>query len=298
MTKRNIATHRKAMGFASEMWDVDNNEPLKSGTTEADCIEHVRCSMYCFMRDKKMRKKEAGVTDDEEEEEVADEEDDILSEMQEITDKNNDDDDTSIGLVQELGGNDDIEEGKEYVPNAPQLQRKEAEELQQNNDEDYVDKEEIGSDDDEDGSEADSINNTIVPQSYFFPGYMAFIAWGPFCDKRTRLRTVLVNGLGKKDVKSRAQMRKENKKEKEIERNEDTDNARGLTTDQMINLESVKIQRQMFDGKKQEMAMAGMSMQNQMLNDMIARAERRAERLCPERDPEQQHHIWKKREML
>ena len=36
--------------------------------------------------------------------------------------------------------------------------------------------------------------------------------------------------------------------------------------------------------------MAGMSMQNQMLNDMIARAERRAERVCPEGDPE--HAAW------
>ena len=125
-----------------------------------------------------------------------------------------------------------------------------------------MDEEHVESDDDEDGNEANSVKNTIVPDAFFFPGYMAFIAWGPFCDKKTRLRTVLVNGLGKKDVKSRAQMRKENKKEKEIERNEDTDNARGLTTDQMINLESVKIQRQMFDGKKQEMAIAGLSMQN------------------------------------
>ena len=36
--------------------------------------------------------------------------------------------------------------------------------------------------------------------------------------------------------------------------------------------------------------MAGLSMQNQMLNDMIARAERRAERQCPEGDPE--HPAW------
>ena len=153
-----------------------------------------------------------------------------------------------------------------------------------------MDEEEHLSEEDEDGSEGSDVNNTIVPDSFFFPGYMAFIAWGPFCDKKTRLRTVLVNGLTKKDGKSRAQIRKDMKKEKELERNEDTDNARGLTTDQMINLESVKIQRQMFDGKKQEMAMAGLSMQNQIINDMIARAERRAERQCPEGDPE--HPAW------
>ena len=202
------------------------------------------------MRDKKMRKKEAGETDDEEEEEVADEEEEILSEMQGITDNNNDDDETSLGLVNELGGGDDVEEEKEGVLNTPELPRKEAEELEKNNDEDYVDEEHVESDDNEDGNEANSVKNTIVPDAFFFPGYMAFIAWGPFCDKRTRLRTVLVNGLSKKDVKSRAQMRKDSKKEKEMERNEDTQNARGLTTDQRINLESVRIQREMYDGKK------------------------------------------------
>ena len=52
MTKRNVSMHRKAMGFASEVWDMDTNTPIKSGTTEADCIEHVRCQMYCFVRKK------------------------------------------------------------------------------------------------------------------------------------------------------------------------------------------------------------------------------------------------------
>ena len=83
MSKRNVSTHRKAMGFASELWDIDNNAPIDLRTTEADCIEHVRCQMYCFMREKKMRKKEGGVTDDEEEEEAVQAEDEILSEMQE-----------------------------------------------------------------------------------------------------------------------------------------------------------------------------------------------------------------------
>ena len=64
MSKRNVTTHRKAMGFASELWDIENNAPIDSGTTEADCIEHVRCQMYCYMRDKKLRKKEGGLTDD------------------------------------------------------------------------------------------------------------------------------------------------------------------------------------------------------------------------------------------
>ena len=86
-------------------------------------------------------------------------------------------------------------------------------------------------------------------------------------------------------------MRKKDQKTKALERNEDSKNPRGLTTDQLINLQSVRIQKQKYNTSRTEVAMAGLSMQNEILNTMIVRAERRAEMLCPSGDSE--HPAWK-----
>ena len=60
-------------------------------------------------------------------------------------------------------------------------------------------------------------DTSAIYNSWFFPGYMAFVAWGPFCDKEYRLCTVLVHVLSKKELKRRAHMRKEDKKIKAFE---------------------------------------------------------------------------------
>ena len=57
IANRNHRNHRKAVAFASHMWDLDTNTPIESGTKEADVIEYVRCKMWYYMK-KKTREEE------------------------------------------------------------------------------------------------------------------------------------------------------------------------------------------------------------------------------------------------
>ena len=57
IANRNITKHRKAVAFASHLWDLDSNTPIESGTKEADVIEYVRCKMWHYMK-KKTREEE------------------------------------------------------------------------------------------------------------------------------------------------------------------------------------------------------------------------------------------------
>ena len=61
----------------------------------------------------------------------------------------------------------------------------------------------------------------------------------------------------------------------------DTTNERGLTTDQMISLQNVQVQRDRLNTHKDEVAIASLMMQNTILKDQIAQYEKRAERVCP-----------------
>ena len=53
LAKQSLTKHKKAIGFLAELWDLDKNEPLKSGTTEADIIKHVRKKMYFHLSKKR-----------------------------------------------------------------------------------------------------------------------------------------------------------------------------------------------------------------------------------------------------
>ena len=122
---------------------------------------------------------------------------------------------------------------------------------------------------------------------------MAFVVWGPFADNGKRLRTVLINGLQQNEVKSRAEMRKMKKKEKVNERTADTVNKCGLTTDQMISLQAVQVQRDKLKTQKYEVEIANlMMMQNTIINDQITQYERQAERMCPTNNEANVH--WKR----
>ena len=66
-----------------------------------------------------------------------------------------------------------------------------------------------------------------------------------------------------------------------MDRSTDTTNERGLTTDQMISLQNVQVQRDRLNTHKDEVAIASLMMQNTILKDQIAQYEKRAERMCP-----------------
>ena len=315
IANRNITKHRKAIAFASHLWDLDTNTPIDSGTKEADCIEYVRCKMWHYLKKKQERKKENGGSDSSENEEEDQEEDELLTELQASVD--NGDDNTSEGFVEEQLPNEDppmpaLENATEVeiveeVDDVPPLTTREANELAANGDEDFQLEEEevIASEGEEvitaeveqedEVVEATVVDNTVnllkqidrslIPDHWHFPGFLAFVAWGPFCAPVDRLRTVLVTGLSRKDVQSRNQMRKADKEMKAKMRLDDGENKRGYTTDQMISMEAVSLQKDRLNTQKQEVAIAGLGMRNSILDAQINRYERMAERKCPVYDP-------------
>ena len=78
IANRNMKKHRKAIGFASHLWDLDKNIPIKSGTTEDDVIEYVRCKMWYYIRKKQEKKRDDGGGSDSSDEEAAAAEEDAL----------------------------------------------------------------------------------------------------------------------------------------------------------------------------------------------------------------------------
>ena len=74
-----------------------------------------------------------------------------------------------------------------------------------------------------------------------------------------------------------------------MERSADTANERGLTTDQLISLQNVQVQRYRLNTHKDEVAIASLMMQTIILKDQITQYERRAERICPTYDENNVH---------
>ena len=81
-----------------------------------------------------------------------------------------------------------------------------------------------------------------------------------------------------------------------MERSADTANERGLTTDQLISLQNVQVQRDRLNTHKDEVAIASLMMQNTIIKDQITPYERRAERMCPKYNEANVH--WKRVEDL
>jgi hypothetical protein len=67
---------------------------------------------------------------------------------------------------------------------------------------------------------------------------------------------------------------------------------RGFSTDQRLNIEHVKINRQRLTHQKDETRLVGMSIQEAAIGRQIASAEARATVCCPEYDPSNVY--WKK----
>ena len=68
---------------------------------------------------------------------------------------------------------------------------------------------------------------------------------------------------------------------KSIDRSNDTTATRGFSTDQRINIETVKIHRQRLTHQKDETRLVGMSIQEAAIGRQVASAEARAEKRCP-----------------
>ena len=300
LAKRSVAKHKKAIGYASELWDIEKNEPYDSGTKKSDVIEHVRCKMFFYMKKKTERRKDGYATDDSDSAEVDDvEEEKLMDEMQDEVDANADE--TSAGFADSIDDDHPQDVVVEKMPDLPNMTDKERRELARSGDEDYVPDAEVvddegEEDEEEEDNQGDDQDGKFVPPNFFFPGFMAFVLWGPFCSPDDRLRTVLVSGLSKSEQASRATIRAEKKTMKNIDREGDVVNVRGYSTDQQISMQSLKVQTERLETQKQEVTIASLSMHNTMLDKMLERYERRAERVCPVYD--EKHPAWIKVDAL
>lgn len=150
IAKRSITKHKKAVGFASKLRDLDKKEPIESGTKKADVIEHVRCKMYYYMSKKKKKTewKKSGYLSNSSDEKSSDvEEDKLMDELQEDVEVNVDN--TSTGFVESLEDGPNTN-NKETMPPLPNMSVREHSELMENNDDDYVPEAEVVEEEEED----------------------------------------------------------------------------------------------------------------------------------------------------
>ena len=139
--------------------------------------------------------------------------------------------------------------------------------------------------------EGSSDEDVEVPDSFIFPGYMAFVAWGPFAEPNDRLLLFTIQDAPKNMTLGRAAKRKADQKLNESERSTDSKNHRGFNTDQRISIEGLYIQKQMHRQQSAESSMISTIAHEQAISRQIQAAERRAELRCKEYDPSNMH--WK-----
>ena len=136
-----------------------------------------------------------------------------------------------------------------------------------------------------------SSNTLSAPKEWFFPGFFSFMTFGPFVPKDKRLSLLEITDPHKDIVKSRAQKRKAEKIEKDTKRASDIENDRGLSTDQQLQVEMLKIQKQRDQDRNKETLLVGLNMQESAISRQIDMFERRAIRLDAMGTP---HNCWDK----
>jgi hypothetical protein len=85
----------------------------------------------------------------------------------------------------------------------------------------------------------------------------------------------------KSKVRSQAQMRQDKRKQKKIERSNDTQSHRGFSTDQRISIESMNINKKRLIHQQNETRLVGLSIQEAAIRSQIESAESRANSRCP-----------------
>ena len=148
------------------------------------------------------------------------------------------------------------------------------------------------SDNEKDDVSCSSGNDLTVPETYIFPGFMAFITWGPFADPANRLSLFTVADASKAAAMGRSEKRKIDKLLNDENRKKDGNHSRGLTIDQKISYQSLLIQEKTQQQIQNESTMVGLIAHETAFSKLIESAERRAILRCPDYDSENPH--WKK----
>jgi hypothetical protein len=147
--------------------------------------------------------------------------------------------------------------------------------------------------DNEDEDKRDDDNDDIIlPEGYMFPGFMAFMVWGPFANESNRLPIFNVGDACKSTVIPRAEKRKSDALLKSKERSNDSGHNRGYTIDQRISYESLMLQKKSQDQVSNEAALVALIAHESAFSKSIENAERRAAMRCKEYDSDNIH--WKK----
>lgn len=332
IAKKGVQNYRKALAFASKKWDLKSNTPLESGYTKEDLIDFVRLKMYEVLIknvtyiDSSDEEGEHDLLDDNINENIKTEENNNNEEKGEAEDKikndsNKDEKDnkkeidveekvisshkTTVKKVdkqQDDKQQDDVRKKKSPVKKGKKTKRK------KKKDEDYIPSESDEESEEESEEEGDESNDDIaLPQSWFFPGYMAFILWGPFSEHQNRLDVFRINEKGKKkEDGSRTEQRRHKDFLKELERDKSVPNntfgsnsgtgQRGLSNTQQLQLHHMQIYEKEIMLKERQQVMISLSAEAQGINSQIEAAERRAVLRCPEYD--ENNIFWKRVDSL
>ena len=250
LAKKGVSFYRKALSFASKKWDVKKNEPIESGCNVDDVIDYVRREMYNEMYD--IQREDSDIDDDYNE---LDEVDDATSNRDEDKEKND---------GEEI--NNETEDTC-AEPNPKPPSPKDSQKAPTNK----------------------RIHDDDIPNNWFFPGFFAFVIFGPFADPNDRLACFEIEDLQK--AASRAAKRRAELIEKEKDRANDDHNKRGFTADQKINMEALTLQRIAHEQTTKESNLVALIAHESAIGRQIKASERRAFVRCKEYDAS--NMFWK-----
>ena len=282
MAKRGMKNYRKALSFCAKRYDLKTKTLKYSGHSIEDVIQYVRRRMYHHLNKKKLSELE----NDSEAEDIVD--DDDMSATQEeqepstpcvTTSENNDessDVNTDTPCVTTSEKNDESSDVNTDTTNAANASPTKAM---------LTDKYVTDEDD------------TEIPEDFCFPSYYIFVTCGPFASPEEELDVLKLDDTGKKKKNgSRSSSKKKEKLIKDVAREYDDTSERGLTTSQRIDLENLEIQKEMMRDRKNETSIVALSIEEAAISKQLAMAEARADRRCPEFDPN--NIYWKRVDVL
>ena len=254
LAKKGTGNYRKALAFASRKFDLETMSCIESGTTQDDVIRFVLDEMYKNLNSKVVKEEVIDVDNNVFENDIVENEDELEEEI-------------IIGEHNTSTNNN-------------------------NNSTKSIDKTNSEDDNSKSNPESDKSDNASkMPKGWFFPGWFCFMSFGPFVPKEKRLSLLEISDPHKDIVKSRAQKRKAEQIEKDAKRAADTENSRGLSTDQQLQVEMLNIQKKRDHDRNRETLLVGLSMQEAAICRQIEMLDKRATMLETKGS---NHNLWDK----
>ena len=282
MAKRGMKNYRKALSFCAKRYDLKTKTVKDSGHTIEDVIQYVRRRMYHHLKKKKLSKLE---NDSEAEDIVDDDDTSATREEQEpsnpcgtTSEKNDESSEVNIDTpcVTTSEKNDESSDVNTDTNNAVNASPTNA----------IVTDKYVTDEDD-----------TEIPEDFCFPSYYIFVTCGPFASPEEELDVLKIDDSGTKSKDGSMKMhRKKEKLIKDVARECDATSERGLTSSERIDLENLEMQKQMMRDRQNETSIVALSIEEAAITKQLAMAEARADRRCPEFDPN--NIYWKRVDVL